>query len=117
VEQGRCRGCASVSRPQSDAVDSACPEAGPLLLKRVAGTEGDRVCRQEGVVRINGEIAATVTQKNLEDPATPRWEGCVTLSATQVFLLGDSPRSFDGRYFGVTQSFGVIGRMSPLLTW
>jgi type IV secretory pathway protease TraF len=39
----------------------------------------------------------------------PAWSGCRTLTHEQVFLLGDNPRSFDGRYFGPTVAADVLG--------
>jgi len=40
----------------------------------------------------------------------PRWSGCVTLRARTLLLLIDDPRSFDGRYFGVSGEKDVVGR-------
>jgi len=39
------------------------------------------------------------------------WSGCVRLRGRQLFLLmSDSPASFDGRYFGVTEGGLVVGK-------
>jgi type IV secretory pathway protease TraF len=41
----------------------------------------------------------------------PWWSGCVRLRGRQLFLLmSDSPGSFDGRYFGVTDGGLVVGK-------
>ena len=45
----------------------------------------------------------------------PRWTGCRRLSGGEYFLLMDSPLSFDGRYFGVTQRKDLVGR--AVLLW
>lgn len=88
---------------------------GKLLIKRVAAVTGDRVCRQEAIVSINGEIAAKVRVVDSHGMPLPSWQGCVTLDDGQVFLLGDTPGSYDGRYFGVTPKAEIVGRAEMLL--
>jgi type IV secretory pathway protease TraF len=47
----------------------------------------------------------------------PQWEGCETLGPGEFFLMmADVSDSFDGRYFGVTERRGIIGRLVPLWT-
>lgn len=77
-------------------------DEGDRFLKRVAGAAGDEVCAARAAVTLNG---ARVAQRQARDSAgrpLPTWEGCVTLDEAQVFLLGDTPDSFDGRYWGPT---------------
>ena len=83
---------------------------GKLLIKRVAAVTGDRVCRHEAIVSINDEIAAKVRVVDSHGMPLPSWQGCVTLDDRQVFLLGDTPGSYDGRYFGVTRTRDIVGR-------
>jgi len=41
--------------------------------------------------------------------ALPTWSGCVTLDEAHVFLLGETPYSFDGRYWGPTSIDRIEG--------
>ena len=90
---------------------------GRLLIKRVAARTGDRVCRQGAEVGINGEPAGKARDLGSQGVQLPSWQGCITLGDGQVFLLGDTPGSYDGRYFGVTRASDVIGRAQLLLTF
>lgn len=88
---------------------------GKLLIKRVAGRIGDRVCREGADISVNGELAAKARAADSHGIPLPSWSGCVTLDDGQVFLLGDTPGSYDGRYFGVTPQAEIVGRADLLL--
>lgn len=82
-----------------------------LLMKRVAAVEGDEVCREGREVSVNGEIAAIARA----DASLPTWSGCVELNAKEIFLLGETEDSFDGRYFGPTSVEDIVGPVQLLL--
>ena len=88
---------------------------GKLLIKRVAASTGDKVCRQQQEVSINGHVVAKAKTVRSDGASLPAWYGCVTLDNEQVFLLGDTPGSYDGRYFGVTAAEDVLGAVSGLI--
>ncbi len=88
---------------------------GRLLIKRAAAVTGDRVCRQGADVSINDEPAAKARDAGSQGLPLPAWQGCVTLEDGQVFLLGDTAGSYDGRYFGVTGTREVVGRADLIL--
>jgi conjugative transfer signal peptidase TraF len=88
---------------------------GRLLIKRAAAVTGDRVCRHGADVSINGAVAAKARDVDSHLVPLPSWSGCVTLDGGQVFLLGDTPGSYDGRYFGVTPKADIVGRAELLL--
>lgn len=90
---------------------------GKLLIKRVAGHAGDRVCRHGADVSIDGASVAKARDADSHGLALPSWDGCVTLADGQVFLLGDTPGSYDGRYFGVTSRAEIVGRADLLLSF
>ncbi len=90
---------------------------GRLLIKRAAAVTGDRVCRHGSEVSINGEPAAKARDVDSHGLPLPSWQGCVTLDDAQVFLLGDTPGSYDGRYFGVTPMADIVGRADLLLSF
>ena len=86
-----------------------------LLIKRVVASSGDTVCRSGTVITLNGAFLARAREQDSHGRLLPKWEGCITLTADEVFLLGDGPGSYDGRYFGVTKASEVIGRVSLLV--
>jgi conjugative transfer signal peptidase TraF len=83
---------------------------GKLLIKQVAAATGDKVCRQHEVVSVNGNVVANAKALGSDGAPLPSWQGCMTLDAAQLFLLGDTAESYDGRYFGITSVHDVIGR-------
>ncbi len=82
---------------------------GRLLIKTVAAIEGDRVCRAGGTITLNGHEATTARIATSTGEILPSWDGCQTLTASEVFLLGETEGSFDGRYFGITSTRDIIG--------
>lgn len=75
---------------------------GVPLLKRVAAVAPAQVCRFGAELRIDSAPVAVALARDRAGSSLPVWDGCVRLNARQVFLLNPDPRSFDGRYFGVT---------------
>jgi conjugative transfer signal peptidase TraF len=83
---------------------------GKLLIKQVAAAVGDEVCRQNTEVSVNGRVVARAKVRGSDGALLPSWQGCLVLGDAQVFLLGDTAQSYDGRYFGITSAHDVIGR-------
>lgn len=85
------------------------------LVKKVAGSAGDRVCAQRLRISIDGKL---VTRRRTHDRLgrpLPAWSGCFVLKERQLFLLnGHNPDSFDGRYFGVTSTGDILGKADLL---
>lgn len=79
------------------------------VIKRVAATAGDEICRDGDMIFINGIHTATALKTDGAGRELPRWEGCFMLQANEFFLLNDHPRSLDGRYFGATKCADIIG--------
>lgn len=88
---------------------------GKLLIKRVAASGGDAVCRQGDTVTLNGRHVATAKVADSLGRALPIWSGCLTLTAADVFLLGDTAGSYDGRYSGAAQTREIVGRAILML--
>jgi conjugative transfer signal peptidase TraF len=80
-----------------------------LLIKPVAASMGDVVCRHGPTVTINGQAAAHARTADERGHPLPHWSGCITLAAGQVFLLSTAPDSFDSRYFGPIDRSHVVG--------
>ena len=49
--------------------------------------------------------------------ALPVWRGCRRLAPDERFLLGDTPGSFDSRYFGPVRTRDLEGVFRETLTW
>jgi len=86
------------------------------LVKRVAAAAGDEVCGLGQEIFVNGRPAAERRLVDGAGRAMPTWSGCVRLRGRQLFLLTDTPASFDGRYFGVTEGTEIVGKARLLWT-
>ena len=87
-----------------------------LLLKPIAAAGGDRVCRWHTRVLINGVFKSLAAAHDRAGRTMPSWTGCRTLRNDEVFLLGQSPDSFDSRYFGAVAATRVVGQAVPVWT-
>jgi conjugative transfer signal peptidase TraF len=86
-------------------------------LKPVAAIAGDTVCASADSISINGTPVATRNTADHLGRELPSWHGCQTLTTAQLFLLSTyAPDSFDGRYFGPTDTADVIEKVAPLWT-
>lgn len=85
------------------------------LVKRIAAVGGDRVCAAGRSVTVNGRRAASRRRLDPRGRPLPWWTGCRILGSGDTFLLGSSPQSFDGRYFGITRRTALVGR--AVLLW
>ena len=90
---------------------------GALLLKPIAAMAGDRVCRWQAHVLINGRVQAKAALRDSARRLLPTWQGCRLLRPEEIFVLSPSSGSFDSRYFGPIKSSAVIGIARPLITF
>lgn len=80
------------------------------LVKRVAAGPGDEICALGATIFLNGKPIVQRLERDGKGRPMPHWQGCTRLRSGQYFLLmADSPASFDGRYFGVSQGSDIIG--------
>ena len=89
-------------------------DIGVRLLKRIAALHGDVVCASGSVVTRNHHIFATRAARDHAGRTLPSWSGCRRLGADQVFLMGDTPDSFDSRYWGPASTAAIDGIWRPL---
>jgi conjugative transfer signal peptidase TraF len=90
---------------------------GALLIKRVAGLPGQKICRSGRAITVDGIAMAEAQVRDHAERLLPQCRGCFVLPPGEVFLLNrDAPASLDGRYFGAFPVSGVIGRAEPLWT-
>ena len=85
-------------------------------LKRVRALSGDKVCRFERTIFINGKAVSVAQLQDIHGLKLPKWSGCRTLKPGEIFLLTDHPKSFDGRYFGPVDRSAIIGIAHPICT-
>ena len=84
---------------------------GVPLVKRIAAGPGDRICASGASISIDGRVVASRLTRDRQGRALPWWSGCRSLRDHQYLLLMAAiPDSFDGRYFGITNGFDIIGR-------
>ncbi len=86
------------------------------LLKRVAAVGGDRVCAAAGMITTPRHEVPVLT-RDRRGAALPAWRECRVLRADELFVLGDTPGSFDSRYFGPIRRAQVDGVYRETLTW
>lgn len=87
-----------------------------LLIKRVAAVGGDTVCRRDDRLFTPGRTVV-VQERDRRGVTLPGWRGCRRLGPHELFLLGDTPSSFDSRYFGPVARSRVTGVYRETLTW
>lgn len=86
------------------------------LLKRVAAAPGDQVCA-DGARLVAPHRLVSVQARDRVGASLPVWRGCGPLGPDERFLLGDTPTSFDSRYFGPVPSARIEGVYRAIVTW
>ncbi|MER9912104.1 S26 family signal peptidase [Mesorhizobium sp. M0050] len=90
---------------------------GVPLLKRILGVAGQRVCRSNLTITVDGIEAGAALERDRAGRDLPVWQGCRRISTGEVFLMNWQVRdSLDGRYFGLLSTSQIIGRAVPLWT-
>jgi conjugative transfer signal peptidase TraF len=86
------------------------------LLKRIAALGGDQVCRTGQELHWSGR-EATAFPRDRRGAALPAWTGCQRLGADELLVMGDTPTSFDSRYFGPVRRASLTGVYVEALRW
>lgn len=90
---------------------------GVPLLKTIAATPGQRVCRIGSKIIIDGKAVAETRARDHLGRGLPVWQGCRRIFEGEFFLMNAAVSdSFDGRYFGPTPASAIIGKALPLWT-
>ncbi|MBX3430475.1 MAG: S26 family signal peptidase, partial [Hyphomonadaceae bacterium] len=84
------------------------------FIKRIAAGRGQTVCAEGDRISIDGRVAAVRGGHDAAGRALPTWSGCRTLGADEILLLGDTPDSFDGRYWGPISRRLIEGVWRPI---
>jgi len=87
------------------------------ILKHVMGLSGQRACRHDRVVTLDGAPLGEARHYDSLGRDLPIWQGCRQIVEDEVFLMNpDVSDSFDGRYFGPFPDTTVIGNAIPIFT-
>lgn len=86
------------------------------LIKRVAASSGDLVCFNGRDLHLP-DRTVSVQAHDRAGVALPVWRDCRRLAADERLLLGDTPNSLDGRYFGPVSVSRIQGVYREALTW
>jgi type IV secretory pathway protease TraF len=89
-------------------------DANDRFIKRVAAGAGAIVCARGDTVTIGSAHVLPRAQRDSMGRALPSWTGCRALAAGEVFLIGDTPDSFDSRYWGPASAAAIDGVWIPL---
>lgn len=81
---------------------------GDRFIKRIAARSGVRVCAEGERVTVGANAYVRQSRDNA-GRTLPTWEGCHVLHAGEVFLMGETPDSFDSRYFGIVREDAIEG--------
>lgn len=72
---------------------------GHRFITRIVAVGGDLVCVADEHLMVNAQPVAAIRSALPASGPAP-WDGCRRLSADEALLPGDTPDSFDGRYWG-----------------
>lgn len=86
------------------------------LLKRVSAQAGETVCRRGQRLSWPGG-AAIALAKDRAGRVLPRWSGCRGLGPDGLLVVGDTPLSFDSRYFGPVTTAQIDGVYEEVWRW
>ncbi|MEQ1617500.1 MAG: S26 family signal peptidase [Terricaulis sp.] len=84
-------------------------DPGDRFIKRIAGVAGDEVCAEGQRLSLNGFVVARRWERDSAGRMLPTWSGCRVLAPDELLLLGDTPDSFDGRYWGPVTTRMISG--------
>ncbi len=89
---------------------------GQIMVKRVVAAPGDHVSvTRHGVMFSNGPQAWSHGTGLAAAPmlgASPEsFERVFTLAEDELFMMGDNPLSYDGRYYGPITDSQIVGRV------
>ena len=91
---------------------------GVPMLKQVVALPGQKVCRLEGDIFVDGRRIGEARLRDRLGRPLPRWSGCRLLVRGELFLMNPGATdSFDGRYFGPVDARLVQARLQPLWVW
>jgi conjugative transfer signal peptidase TraF len=90
---------------------------GVPLLKFVAATVRQRVCRFGKRITIDGKMVGFARELDSNGRPLKTWKGCHTMDEGEVFLMNfNVSDSLDGRYFETFKTSFIVGHAVPVWT-
>jgi|CXWL01.1.fsa_nt_gi conjugative transfer signal peptidase TraF len=90
---------------------------GVPLLKFIAATMRQRVCRFGNRITIDGKTVGFARDLDSKGRPLMTWKGCHTLGDGEVFLMNfNVSDSLDGRYFQTFRAAYIVGHAVPVWT-
>lgn len=96
-----------------------CPGGSYPMMKRILAAKSDQVrIDREGIV-INGVPVPNSRPRSTDGAgrALPSFVGEGVVGSGDVVLVGESPISFDSRYFGPISRQQIMTAIQPIVTW
>jgi signal peptidase I len=81
---------------------------GKLFIKKIGCDSGQHLLVQDHKAVCDGRIIATMLKKNEEGEVLPNYSYNGVIPSSKFFALGEHPRSFDSRYFGLLDKAQII---------
>jgi len=98
----------------------SCSDGTSPVMKHLAAMQGDVVTVSTSGVRINRVLYPQSTRIERNEAGIPiptsLRNGTYWLESNTIWLMGDSPQSWDSRYYGPIPTNSIIGIGTPLLT-
>ena len=87
------------------------------LIKRIVGVCGDKIENRNGGIFINGEKKGEIFKikglnENKNINKSIKTEESYVLKKDEFFVMGDTPTSFDSRYFGLVAGKSIKGKLA-----
>lgn len=94
---------ASLARGRDYLTEGTCPAGQQPLLKEVMALEGDLVTVDAMGVSVNGHLLANSRTRSSDSKGRALGSSLVegTVPKSHALVMGRTPQSFDGRYFGL----------------
>lgn len=90
---------------------------GSLLGKRIAALPGDHLIAGERVF-VNGKpLSGPARKRDSQGRPMQRYRYSGVVPQGMVFVLGDTPGSFDSRYYGLIRTTDITNTLHPIWTW
>lgn len=88
--------------------------AGKTIGKEVVGVPGDRLLVRNDFAWINGQPIGALTLNAKLHKGPGAFDRDETIPAGKILVVGTTPQSYDGRYWGFLDQKYVVGTLKPL---
>lgn len=105
------------TRINQDAAERGYIRKGSKLGKRVVAIEGDHLQTGKKTI-IKGQVISTKIQlKDSQNRPMEIFEYQGKVPPGHIFVIGDTPGSYDSRYYGFVQKSDIQKKLKPIFVW